>query len=335
MPYAYTNQDYLQMVICYEECDQVVRRAQDLFFARFGVRPSGHTILGAVQRHQEHGVFNPPAIDAGRPRISPELEERVLQFFRSDPEASTRDAARVFNISHTTAWHILKEEGKHPYHFTCVQELEPSDYQPRVDFCLWLLENPHRNILWTDEATFTRIGMFNTHNSHYWSSTNPRRVRPNHFQRRFSVNVWAGIVGDRIVGPYFLPRINGREYLRLLRKVNRVLHRTLPLEYHRGGGMYYQHDGAPAHFSADVRAYLDRHYPSRWIGRGGPVPWPPRSPDLTPLDFFLWGRVKDLVYGRSGHRIRNLRELKRRIRAAFQVVKSDRDTLLRVCRAPK
>ncbi|KAI5631991.1 trypsin domain-containing protein [Phthorimaea operculella] len=102
------------MVICYEECDQVVRRAQDLFFARFGVRPSGHTILGAVQRHQEHGVFNPPAIDAGRPRISPELEERVLQFFRSDPEASTRDAARVFNISHTTAWHILKEEGKHP-----------------------------------------------------------------------------------------------------------------------------------------------------------------------------------------------------------------------------
>ncbi|GBL73687.1 hypothetical protein AVEN_230681-1 [Araneus ventricosus] len=37
-------------------------------------------------------------------------------------------------------------------------------------------------------------------------------------------------------------------------------------------------------------------YPGRWIGRGGPVLWPPRSPDLTSLDFFLWGHLKELVY---------------------------------------
>ncbi|KAJ4434862.1 hypothetical protein ANN_23433 [Periplaneta americana] len=35
---------------------------------------------------------------------------------------------------------------------------------------------------------------------------------------------------------------------------------------------------------------------NRWIGRGGPVAWPPRSPDLTCLDFFLWGHMKQLVY---------------------------------------
>ena len=34
----------------------------------------------------------------------------------------------------------------------------------------------------------------------------------------------------------------------------------------------------------------------RWIGRGGPVAWPARSPDLTPLDFFLWGCMKEKVY---------------------------------------
>ena len=34
-------------------------------------------------------------------------------------------------------------------------------------------------------------------------------------------------------------------------------------------------------------------YPGRWIGRDGPVAWPPRSPDL---DFFLWGHIKSLVY---------------------------------------
>jgi hypothetical protein len=36
-----------------------------------------------------------------------------------------------------------------------------------------------------------------------------------------------------------------------------------------------------------------------WIGRGGPNFWPPRSPDLIQMDFFLWGYVKNIV-GISG-----------------------------------
>ena len=32
------------------------------------------------------------------------------------------------------------------------------------------------------------------------------------------------------------------------------------------------------------------------IGQGGPVPWPARSPDLNPLDFWLWGHLKAMVY---------------------------------------
>jgi hypothetical protein len=34
----------------------------------------------------------------------------------------------------------------------------------------------------------------------------------------------------------------------------------------------------------------------RWIGLGGPTAWPPRSPDFTPMDFFLWGHIKALIY---------------------------------------
>ena len=34
----------------------------------------------------------------------------------------------------------------------------------------------------------------------------------------------------------------------------------------------------------------------QWIGRVGPIPWPPRSPNLTPLDFFVWGFLKQEVY---------------------------------------
>ena len=42
--------------------------------------------------------------------------------------------------------------------------------------------------------------------------------------------------------------------------------------------------------------WLDEHFPDRWIGRRGFVEWPARSPDLTPLDFFLWGVLKNQVF---------------------------------------
>ena len=59
---------------------------------------------------------------------------------------------------------------------------------------------------------------------------------------------------------------------------------------------WYQHDGAPSHFSILARQWLDQHFPQRWIGRRGPKEWPPRSPGLTILDFWLWSYIKDRVY---------------------------------------
>lgn len=51
-----------------------------------------------------------------------------------------------------------------------------------------------------------------------------------------------------------------------------------------------------------------------WIGRFGPRRWPPRSPDLTPLDFFLWSGLKDEVYARESS---TDEEMKEKIIAAF------------------
>jgi hypothetical protein len=44
------------------------------------------------------------------------------------------------------------------------------------------------------------------------------------------------------------------------------------------------------------RESIHESYPNFWLGRGGPLAWPPRSPDLTPLDYGLWGHIKALVY---------------------------------------
>jgi hypothetical protein len=60
--------------------------------------------------------------------------------------------------------------------------------------------------------------------------------------------------------------------------------------------MRYMNDGALVYFSRAVRDVLYNTYHDRWIGRGGPTAWPPRSPDLNPLEFNLWGHLKSLVY---------------------------------------
>ena len=71
---------------------------------------------------------------------------------------------------------------------------------------------------------------------------------------------------------------------------------------------------------------LNRVLQQRWIGRAEkgdnhPLPWPPRSPDLTPCDFFLWGFVKDSVY--VPPLPMSLKELRDRITHALQTITAD------------
>nr|CAI5841522.1 unnamed protein product [Callosobruchus analis] len=83
---------------------------------------------------------------------------------------------------------------------------------------------------------------------------------------------------------------------------------------------YFQQDGAPPHYHRDVRAYLDQNLSGQWIGCRGPIEFPPRSPDLTPLDLFLWGIVKDGVYKRKP---RNLDILWNEIQAVCREISLD------------
>ncbi|KAJ4448405.1 hypothetical protein ANN_10421, partial [Periplaneta americana] len=83
--------------------------------------------------------------------------------------------------------------------------------------------------------------------------------------------------------------------------------------------IHFLHDGAPAHISRTARRYLDRRFPDRWIGRGGPIAWPPRSPDLNPLDFYLWGHLKSLIYSSP---VPDLESLRNRIVACSEDIRN-------------
>ena len=52
----------------------------------------------------------------------------------------------------------------------------------------------------------------------------------------------------------------------------------------------------------------------------GPTAWPARSPDLTPLDFFFWGYVKDRVYKTA---VNDIDHLKEKIQEAVRSVTAD------------
>jgi len=110
--------------------------------------------------------------------------------------------------------------------------------------------------------------------------------------------VWLGVIGDQLTGPYIFPqRPIGDIYANFLQDELPAILDNISLQIRRQ--IYYQHDGVQPHFSQVVRQYLDHKFPNQWIGRGGAQIWPPRSPDLNPLDYYVWGYMKTMVYAQK------------------------------------
>jgi hypothetical protein len=92
--------------------------------------------------------------------------------------------------------------------------------------------------------------------------------------------------------------------------------------------VWFQQDGCPAHNTREVQLLLRTVFGERIISNNGPVPWPARSPDLTPPDFYLWGYVKNEVY--EFEPPENRQVLEQRTRDVLATI--NRNTLTRVCR---
>lgn len=325
----FTLREKADMVFMYGRANGNGREAARLYQESFPNRhqPNHKTFAALFQRLAETGMVlrETPLTDKGRPRTrrTHDFEEAILDHVAENPSVSTRQLAVTFNVDHMTAWRTIHDQLLYPYHLQRVQGLSPADYPQRETFCRWFIHqsaNPLfiRTVLFTDEATFGRDGITNLHNQHVWADENPHATFHARHQARFQINVWAGIVGDVLIGPYVLPlRLTGDVYRHFLVDILPELLENVPLDIRTN--MWYMHDGAPAHFARPVRAVLDNTYPNKWIGRSGPVAWPPRSPDLNPLDFYLWGHLKALVYAVP---INNAEMLRERIFAACESIRN-------------
>lgn len=301
---AFTNAEYADMHFIYGLCNGNSRQARIEYIQRYPLRrkPCERVFPQIHTRLRENGTFAPANYRSGRQgNIPVDIETDIIAMVEEDPTISTRRIALRKNVSQFASWNILRKAQLYPYHGTPVQNLLERDKPLRLAFCNWMLNMEHDNfgfikhILWTDEATFTRDGVTNFHNLHHWAEENPHKKKENNFQYRFKVNVWAGIFNNYLIGPHILPdNLNSQSYLRFLEDQLPVLLENIPLNLR--AQVMFQQDGAPAHSGRIVTQFLNDKFNNRWIGRFGPHKWPPRSPDLTPLDFYAWGHLKDLVY---------------------------------------
>lgn len=312
------------MVQAYYEANASGRKAREIYARRFPSRnvPNFKTFIETVRKLREEGILHRKKKETIRNN-----EERILDLVSENPMVSTRTLANhpSVNKSKSTVWRVLKRNSYHPYHFRSCQTLEEGDFEKRKEFCEFILRRTRENrnflrlILFTDEATFHRDGFFNNKNNIIWQRENPHATVAKNSQKRFSVNVWAGMKDGFIVGPYILPEtLTGNGYNQFLRETLPDLLEDIPLSHFQG--IWYQHDGCPAHTVRSVREFLDSQYPRRWIGRLGPVAWPPRSPDLTPMDFYFWGHMKSLVYDKRAP-VTSREELIQRIESAAEEIR--------------
>lgn len=288
-------------------------QVHDAFVMKFpGCQPPSKQALYKLRKKFDTTGSCANAQKCGRKRTARTDEnlQNVAELFALNPQTSTRRASYELDIDRRSVQRILHDLKLRAYRPTLLQALRETDFHIRHHFSTVFLNQlsieTHlmERILWTDEAIFKLNGTVNTHNCVYWADANPHFIVESELNAP-GVCVWAGIWPRGIIGPFFFDgTVTAQSYLHML------THEVMPLLQQNQSfqQMIWQQDGAPAHYGLTVRQYLDEHFHGRWIGRQGPIDWPPRSPDLTPMDFAVWGIVKERVYSRKPKNINELKD---------------------------
>ena len=110
---------------------------------------------------------------------------------------------------------------------------------------------------------------------------------------------WAAISVNGIIGPFFfedgvgiVETVNKDRHLSFLRK------KFVPALRRRGihlDSIWFQKDEATPHTAGEVITWLQQTFGRRIISLKTDFEWPPHSPDLRPLDIFLWGYLRECI----------------------------------------
>lgn len=280
----------------------------------------------------EHQSSSPNAdTPTGRPRSSRSQANitRVKEVVTANPELSVRRIGqRVGQLNRESVRRILRFElHLHPYHVAVKQKLNDTDIRNRLAMCTWFDREIERrpewlNDIWfSDESHFSLSGKINSKNCVYWGTSPPEFVyeKPLHDER---CTAWLAISSHGVIGPFWIEDGNGQTvtvttdvYLGVIKKFWAALQRK-----RLGKTAWFQQDGATPHTSRRSLEWLEARFGDRIISRRSQNDWAPHSPDLNPLDFFVWGHIKGQIHT-NAHQ--NLADLKASIEWAVHTIDKD------------
>lgn len=300
----YNHHEKFDMLRCYLRANENTQDASNAYFALYPERqqPNPKIFQRLVYNLINYGAFNKPRSKTYRIDGQEEKCLNVVGNVTVDPNISLRQLENETGIARSSASDILKKHKFHPYSYCKIQRLREGDGQRRINFSTWYLNklnenrNFNRKIIWTDESYVASDGIVNRYNKHYWADENPRATMERGIQQgRFGFSLWVALTWNGILAyQIYQEPLNGERYLNILRQHIEPFMENLPLNELQN--MYFQQDGAPPHNTRAVTDFLRENFGRNWLGTSGPVRWPPRSPDLTPLDFFLWSHLKNNIY---------------------------------------
>ena len=165
--------------------------------------------------------------------------------------------------------------------------MHPEDFVQRVNFCRWFLHHcvDEPDIPWQKVLQISSTATFGLIKS--CTLCTPMTFS-NATVSTCGLDFWMDV-------------LLGHTFFHLISLVMHFLEHTLhglleDVPLHVRQNMWFDYDGTSPHFTHAVWGRVDRRFGQTWIGHGGLIAWPACSPDLTPLNYSLWGHMKSLVY---------------------------------------
>ena len=184
----------------------------------------------------------------------------------------------------------------------------------------WLASNAHRRIIFSDESPFSIEEVFNKQNTRILAPTIQAANQAGRVTARAAFPmrtvVWGGISAN---GKTPLLFIDSKV------KINQAVYQQQVLQPFRDhwapalfpdGNWIFQQDSAPAHRGRASQMFCERHFPD-FLHH---TEWPSNSPDLNPLDYSIWGILKDKA---CTTRHRSLEALKASLQRAWNDIDID------------
>ena len=289
-------------------------------------KPSLQCFKKILEKFKETGSVQDLRKGNHRPTLSGDTVNKVKTHFESNPNSSIRKASNDIGLSYSSIQKTLKKTLRmKPYKRSHVQTLTGEHRLKRLQACKKFQEQGKdwpRKVVFSDEKWFCLKPHPNRKNNVTWSVTNPNEVVEVRDQGVAKVMAWVGIVNGRLLPiHWFAGSVDGNQYLNMLKdKVWPALKRYSTKEQ-----IWFMQDGARPHTTNDCLEFLQLKFQNRVISNRLDFFWPPKSPDLNPLDFYFWGEAEKAVYDAKP---KNIEDLKQTVEDFARSV--SRETLLAV-----